>query len=492
MSGLGVCVLILWLVLRNYRPWAPRARQIQFPWIAVGKVFSVTLASVALASALLLTGGGLFKFGAALLLMLFGMPTLFLKVIVLPLGLPRTAYYVALLCHPLGFKDNGRTVAALYCALALRRRASPSCLEWLQARLTRQSAPLGAGRVAAGLVAALSGKPALARSLMNSAEHLSVHYISPMERGVARDWLVVDAAQSGDWRRVIGLGKGGGAYFLRPYTLARIAERLLGEGPQASNWQLCLLWLFTPGRFALLPLLRRALASSSPQTTPNAPAFVENPGVTDFSAALGELSSVLQQYRTVTAARLAQAVWQIDRWLERNEVTEQLRARLQSLNGAPEAAAVLDEFRHSLIDLLVPIIETYPHLASQGDEVASLRDAVAEVRQKLYREIEVRCADYSSRADNKQTMSSIEEWDAWVTLRELCERLLILDDSAQESLFETTYYALSNFAAYQYNTVANGVLAHAMFSWLHVHSQNNVDAARLLKTNLGVTRRALG
>src|SRR3982074_3440927 len=105
-------------------------------------------------------------------------PALVLRWIVVPLGVPRVAYWGATYCWPFEVIHESSAGAAFYGALALtRRRSSTQAIGWL----------------AAGLLAALRGDRHRARCLFLVADGLHRKLIPKRVRAIARDWLVVDA-----------------------------------------------------------------------------------------------------------------------------------------------------------------------------------------------------------------------------------------------------------------------------------------------------------
>src|SRR5262245_44408240 len=201
-------------------------------------------------------------------------PTTVLRWVLVPLRMPRVAYWTVRICWPLGLVKEVRAGGVMFGALALARRgASDEAIKWLEQRLRGVEPMQGAAVVAAGLLAALRKDDDLARRLFAMADRMDKRLISRSVRAIARDWLVVDAARIGNWQKVIRLGRGGSSWLRWSYSMARIGERLTGDPRAWRSWQLWPCFLLAPRRLATYPLFRRALAvpvrrSAQPDTAP--------------------------------------------------------------------------------------------------------------------------------------------------------------------------------------------------------------------------------
>ena len=115
-------------------------------------------------------------------------PALVLRWIVVPLGVPRVAYWGATYCWPFEVIHESSAGAAFYGALALtRRRSSRQAIDWLEESVNRAQPVRGAGVVAAGLLAALRGDRHRARCLFLVADGLHRKLIPKRVRAIARE-----------------------------------------------------------------------------------------------------------------------------------------------------------------------------------------------------------------------------------------------------------------------------------------------------------------
>jgi len=429
---------------------------------------------------------------APLLLLLLA-PSFVLRQVVVPLGLPRFAYWVARCCGPVSLMREAGAGAAVYGALALARRPSSApAIEWLELRVDLARAPRGAGVVAAGLLAALRGDRQRARALMRVADTALEKFMPMSVRMVARDWLIVDAARIGDWHEVVRLGHRRRHILRWSYALARIGERLSGDPQARRDWLLRLCWLVAPRRRATLPLLRRALAvPCAPKPT------AEREAAASLRAALAGLADAIGNRFTRADGSFARRVGDVDAALDlaatRVLVGQRLRAlgvvsakRAEDSDDEGDVEAVLSGLRHRLADVLVPLLEEAPRLAG-ADPGPGLEQAVDRVRARLFRDVEAQCKDYDNRRRRERSLTTLAEWGAWAVLRDQGERLLELVPASENSLFHAMYVPVCNFAVFQHNVCRRRYLAHDMYSWLHRHAGSDRAASQLLAGNISAS-----
>src|SRR5262249_37771232 len=116
----------------------------------------------------------------------------------------------------------------------------------------------------------LRGERERARALLLLADTLPTKVVSGSVRVIARDWLVADAAQNGNWREAVRLGRRGQQGFRWSNAGAQMGRRPLGDPDRPRDWVLWLCWLIGPRRRATWPLLQRSLAVK-PMRLPVAP-----------------------------------------------------------------------------------------------------------------------------------------------------------------------------------------------------------------------------
>jgi hypothetical protein len=405
-------------------------------------------------------------------------PTPLLRWIVVPLRMPRSAYWTVRICFPLGLIKEIEAGAVVYGALALaRKKSSDETISWLERKLRNAETIQGAGVVAAGLLAALRKDIGRARGLLATADRMHWRLIPGSIRAIARDWLIVDAARVGNWHRVIRLGMSSDR--LRwSYNMARIAERLTGAPQARPNWLLWQCFLSAPRRRLTYPLFRRALAVPRRRSEPlDAPA-----SATGLPLALGELARALEGANAHDGELLDRSIDAVDRELD--SVHPMIEQRLGMLGGRGDPSSVRSLFRHRLIDLAIPLIEDDPYLARTAQQDSIMEQAAWQVRRRLMGDIESQCRDYRERTAGEDSLDLVAEWETWARLNSSADRLLELDSAAENVLFQMVYAPVCNFAVYQHNGRKRIALAHDMFVWLLRYAHDTPEARQLLAKNV--------
>jgi hypothetical protein len=406
-------------------------------------------------------------------------PIPLLQWIVVPLGMPRAAYWTVRIGWPLGLTKEIEASAVVYGALALARTSpSKEAISWLERKLRNSEPILGSGVVAAGLLAALRKDVDQARGLLAIAETMHTRLIPRSMRLIARDWLVVDAARVGNWHRVIRLGRYGATKLRWSYSMARIGERLTGDPKAWRNWLLWPCFLWAPRRRLTYPLFRRALRVQARRSvSPDAP-----PSSTELPLTLGGLARALEHANAHDGELLARSIDAVDRELD--SMHELIQQRLAVLGGRGDAGSVLAQFRQRLIDLVTPLIEDDPYLARAAQPDSIMEEAAWQVRRRLLGDIDTQCKDYRERTAGEDSLDLVAEWEAWARLTSFANRLLELDSADENILFQMVYAPVCNFAVYQHNGRKRIALAHDMFVWLLRYAQGAPEARQLLAKNV--------
>jgi hypothetical protein len=408
-------------------------------------------------------------------------PSLVLQRIVVPLGLPRVAYWTARCCGPPKLLRESSAGAALYGALALAQKpSSTQAISWLEQRTNRARALRGAGVVAAGLLAALRGDRNRARCLLLIADSLAQKSIPRSARVIARDWLVADAARIGNWREVVRLGRRGRRSLRWSYAVARLGERLNGDPKACHDWQLWLCWAVAPRRRATFALLRRALAAPrTPVQMTAAPSAPE-----ELPDALANLVQMLEGRFARDGQSFVRSVCWVETTLSRPATRALIQRRLLALGAQRDAEAIIFDFRKRLVDLVASVIEESPHLTGAQERSPVLDHAIERVRSGLFGDIEAQCKDYGERQKRQISLDTVAEWEAWAVTRNSAERLLQLVPASEHALFQAMHERVCNFAVFQHNTYKRLTLAHEIYSWLRLHSGSDPTASQLLLKNM--------
>jgi hypothetical protein len=408
-------------------------------------------------------------------------PTPVLEWIVVPLRLPRVAYWIGRVCLPLGFADEPVGGGVVYGALALRRKGtSGQTVDWLRKKIDHTPPLRGMGVVTAGLLAAVRGDDHRARCLFLVADTLPSKLLSRKARAMARDWLVVDAARAGNWREVIRLGRRRTPSLRWSYAIARIAERLVGDKQAQPGWVLWLCWILAPRRRASLLLLYRALAiprASNPLAT-------NQSFKSDLPNALAGFARVLENGQACDGRSFAASVHAVNAALEHANTCAQVQQRLIALGARGDAEAVVAGFRGRVVDALANQLEEFPHLAHAEGAEPMIEQAIVRVRMRAFRDIRARCEDYKEREKSQSALEVVLEWEMWAVLRHAADRLLELDPASEAAVFQTMWPVCNNFAVFQHNICKRLMLAYEIYAWLQRHAQSAPSASELLLRNM--------
>lgn len=412
------------------------------------------------------------------------MPTLATRTIFIPLGMFRTAYWTCRCLRPSGYGKEYRLAGCVAAALALARKRKPGqgCA-WLEQQLPLVASPHVGYDMLIGLLAAIRGERDTAHAVFHLVDTtIATRYL----RCTARDWLVADAAARGDWQDAVWRGKRGADSFRWSYAVARMAERIGRHADAPADWLLIVLWLRAPRRLRLLPLLRTARAlprGPKPETRLTRPRSWQQ-AIAPLGAMLCAMEQgATSQQREQFAAAIQGAAANLLVPAMRVRIEERLRSLAPDLSVADGAESVIARMRTQLTQLAHTMIEQAPQLAEDGAERPVIGDAIERMRLRAMQDIETRAQDFARRTGQKQRLGAAQEWAAWGDLRARAERLLRLAPQAEDSLFDSMYVPMCNFAVYQHNEVKHHRLAHDIFCWLHRRAASNPEATELLIRN---------
>jgi hypothetical protein len=448
--------------------------------------------------------------GALVVPMMF--PAAFAGRVLVPLGLPKAAYFLVWVGMPPFYPPERRGAAAFFGALAaLRaRRVDPKTLDWLERRLLLETSPREATVAGAGLLAAARGKLDAARALLRSVDALPGHFGATAPQRVARSWLVADAARRGSWHEVGRLGLRCRPYRRWPHAMGLIAERLEGTPAARSDASLVLAWLVAPHRLATWPILRRALAT--PRTGPGVPGAeslasgVRDAEVSGVAAGADDLlRAALQAHATCirapSAASVAASAAAWDAVQASPQVSATLGQRALALSArtgaesalarlAGMAEADLAAFPDALVAVATPtgLARGSIHASARAAGKASdtLRRAARRVRANWQNDVETVADSLRERTVRGAALESYAEWLAWASLREPWERLRSAGSLAdRRAVFALARPMACNYAVWLYNDQGEKLLANAIFRWLldEANVLGDDAAAVLLKRN---------
>jgi len=423
--------------------------------------------------------------GFVALVVVASFPAWILHGLLIPLGRWRAAYFLALVSPPLAHSYEVRGGAVLVGALALgrRRAVDPAAAAWLEARLVRARSVRSVWMTAAGLLAAARGRPETARRLLHAVDGLS-RRSTRLARRVAREWLVADAAEKGDWGDVAALARGRWELIRWPYLMGAIARRLLGvDAP--SDLALRGLWLAAPHRRRTLPILRRALAVPR---RPGGEVSGASPRQGDprevLAAALSAHAACLA---CPTGAALVAAGQAWDAASRAPSVRAFFARRAAALDARQTPDGALERLLETARQDLAPLVaQASPAVVERSP---LLGEAAALARRDRMAEIEELVRAMAARSSRRVAVPVAEEWMDWGALRSACDRVNRgARAEARRALFVTVYGSACNHAVWLYNARDQRLLANGMFRWLarEARTVGDAAAAELLEKNVAV------
>ncbi|WP_437763933.1 hypothetical protein WMF27_38300 [Sorangium sp. So ce281] len=501
MSWGGLLVLavvvrvIIEVAARKASPGAaPRPRMLGVGLWNVVALF--VFVPIAILLALALAGGQLWCAVPLAPLALLMVPWSFARHALIPLGLPRAAYFVASLSDG-AFRVDRRGGAALAAAWALCRARKPDAAveAWVSERIERggehaggapapssaSAAPLrGAGIAAGAMLAAHRGDVEGARALFDSVAGLDERACPDAARRVAASWLAAEAASRGDWGAVSGYAcvSGGRAMWL----LGAVAARLVGEEPAPGALGLWLRWLVAPRRRATLPIVRRALeaGAGAPRPEPEAPepcAARVAEGDLWSRAVLLHAALLLRPRGQVSGDDLRRLGGAWDAALDDERAQAELRERAASLGASGAQAALGPLARAVEEDLAATLRAARVPRAAWDDLGATIGRTRRRLRDELLSEVEIACDALRRRVDERRELPALSEWREWTSLRAQYEAAAVLVGVEFRRLaFPKLHADVCHAAVWLFNTRKERAIANAMFRWLLAEAEALEDS----------------
>ena len=390
-------------------------------------------------------------------------PWFLVRFVFIPFGLPRWAHRTSRLGgHPWVRDPEGGACLAGALACARRRKPDPAARRAIRDALARGGPLRGAGIVAAAFLDADAGEIERARRLLESLDLLDPDACPPRARDVARDWLVADAAQHGQWSRVLELSSSAPVPCPTMRFVRLAAQALLGEPVSVTT--LLAAWIRAPRRHATWSLLRMAIASArrsctEARVTDGLDAPAANDGAAPHHRAVAmHLEAALGSPDDQTLTRVA-AGWDTTLWAP--EFRAHLRARIRDLGGrrSPDRTAL--ELRRGVArDLGAWWGATSLAAWGPGDLLHAAREEIVrDAARGLGSAVETlsRCG----------AESPLAVWQAWLSLREHHGILVASCSPARlRAFFAAVDHVVGALVVHLHDTRGQRSLAHAMSLWL--------------------------
>jgi hypothetical protein len=293
----------------------------------------------------------------------------------------------------------------------------------------------------------------------------------------------MDAARRGDWAGAMRYADRGRRVSRWSVAVAGMTQSLAGL-PPPPKWRLWLLWLIAPRRLWLRPLLQRALIAGHQQSEP------ANTCPRDLPTALALLAQLIaktaQPSSDVSGIEFVAAVRWLTLRIEGADMRVKLEKRLAIIDSTRSRGAdsVLSEFRSQVVNLILPVIAANPKLVVSGRDQPIIAEALSRLEGAAFESLEMRAKDLARRAEKKQALETLAEWQSWAILCDEANRLLALQPAAEATLFEALWQPLLSYAVFQHNHLTRKAFAQDIFRWLRAHARGNRRVFDLLTKNL--------
>lgn len=404
------------------------------------------------------------------------------RLVLIPLGLPRVAYWLARTAE-VTFEGDLHGGAALAGAWALLRLREPdeATAAWLEDRLRPSKVQTlgGAGILASGLLLAARGDRDGARVVIRTVAEIDPRACPQAARRLAAGWLAADAAARGAWSEVatIGVGLGSGR---QAWLLSAVAQSLLGEPLAPGRLGLWLRWAIAPNRRGSLPIVRRALdvldgvylELDPPEAAPASPAIV---AADDWSNALARHAAVLTKpIAAVEGADLLTLGRAWDAILE-DRAAERILAERALLLGADGSTRTLARLREAVEEDLTALVLArdigFDTIHERGATAPAASPTIDRVRRRVRDHLLVSIESASDalrrRIDDKRELPAVDEWREWTTLRLAYEHGVQLAGLELRRLaFYKVHSDITSLAVWLFNDRTQRPLGNAMFKWL--------------------------
>ena len=437
-----------------------------------------------LALAMMVGASSLVHLAVLAVLVPFCLPTLLIGPLLVRMRMPRLAYLTMRCCMPMAYAGNQHAGAMLYATLsATRMRDSAIACTRLVERFRRKPVNGVMGQTILGHLAAMQGDRVTAQCLFESIDARPTRPRRSIVRVTARDWLVMDATRRGDWAAAMRYAERGGGISRWSGAVAGMVQTF-ADLPPLPKWRLWLLWLIAPRRLRLRPLLQRALTASRRQSEPD----LARPR--DLPEALALLAQILaktaQHTGEVTSREFLAAVRGVTLHLEGADMRVQVEQRFAAIDStrSHSADSVVSEFRSHVVKLILPVVAANPKLVVGCRDHPIIAEALRRLQGTAFESIEMRAKDLARRAEKKQELDTLSEWQSWAILCDEANRLLALQPGANATLFEAVWQPILSYAAFQHNHLTRQAFAQDILRWLRAHAHGNRRIFDLLNKNV--------
>jgi hypothetical protein len=510
----GVVTIILLVILFGLRMAKREPSPPYVPGVALPVILWMTLGPVWVAMTVVLITGlfqgrpteaaYLFGFWSLATVILF--PWSIARLWLIPRGHVRLAGLITRLSFWVWRGDvlGGSLVAASWALARGAHRgkpASPEAVAWIERRLSAPTNPNsrwtlgGAGILAAGLMAEARRDREQARRIIASAGELSASAWPPVAMKLAWGWLCAEAMTRGAWREVDLLARTAPVESRSLAFIKSVAARLTGTAPVPNDLVVQWQWFAAPRRLATRELMRRAV--SAPATARKMedrereregpePSLPDGPPL--VTAMTLHAHTLALDPKRVTRPQLARLAHAWDAALEDPQLQQQIEARGEALGSHPSSCTTESLAEVVREDLLTLVRAAGLELGPLSEESEILGRAARRLHGELLDALEVTVHALEGRVESKRELPAIDEWQAFLALREQYAEAVALGGLTLRRLaFSTVHAPVCSLAVWLWNNRSERAIGNAMFGWLLAEAiiVDDAEAIRLQERNVG-------
>jgi len=373
-------------------------------------------------------------------------PWAFTRYCLIPLGYAGAARFLTLWSGIAWLGDRfGGSIAAGAWAM-LRRETHDE--EWF-ARQTKQLEKTSlrpGGILACGLAAASRGDREGARLFLASVDDLHDIYSPSLARRMAREWLMVEAVERGDWSAIHEHGTRRGSRTCVSRVLYGVACLRLGRPYRLAKPRLVTWWLLSGAWMPLWPLVTAALVPL-PEPEPDVQPEIEK---TLRSVLDAHTRLLLMPAPTLERLTAVAAGWDA------------------LLAGGSPLADLADRVKATAVDDLAALAKEAELAIGPVTGAGGVLGAVAaRVRKERLAELEEVADRLRQRAKAKRPLPPPDEWREYLQLRAVYRKAIALGGAEIRRLaFTSMYNGVTWQSVWLYNERGERPIAHGMFRWM--------------------------
>lgn len=468
MIPFGALAPLIWIAVRATRRGKPGSAQSPFGLHRPVRLFALFWFSFAATAWVvpLFVGftKGMNPFLCRLLLLAVVMtfPWTWVRHLVVPLGLPRVAYYLAKPPDPRFWRDgSGRPLLAAAWAL-LFQKAPPSAkqLGWFEEKAHAQLRPTAL--LAFAFVQAARGDAGRAREMIEALDAFAPRTLPAFVRRSAQTWLASEAAEAGDWRRVLALCERDPRISPALWLLAAVAKRALGTEDATSTAGLWARWALAPRRARTWRYVREAARWHGTQAAP----ALTGEGEAEVLA-LRAVVALKRAAIPLDAGGLALAARRCEAALSDPEARQRFHSRAATL-GATRTEALLGTLREAIELELASLLDASGLPVGALEQAGSLLEQAGWAqRNRLFVDLQLALDSLRTRAaKDRPLLEPHEEWAEWARIRSLHRRICDLGADARRAAFHDVHDPVCSYGVRLFNVERQRPFGNAIFRFL--------------------------